>query len=269
MSDFEAETAVTASGEADGKAQFAGRVGGNWSIGANPNGGYLVSIAMRALLQQHPQHPDPLTVTAHYLRPGIPDAPCNVEARVLRSGRQLTTGRATLLQEGKERIEVLAGFGDLLMTSKIDSALSLEPPAMPAPDDCPQRSGDEQGVDLPLLNRMDIRLHPDEARAGTAGAARVSGWIRFRDGTPPDALAAVLFTDAFPPSMFGLLGLIGWVPTLELTVHVRRRPAPGWMLGQLVTRDLADGRMVEDGCLWDAEGQLVAQSRQLGLLLPQ
>ena len=265
MSDFAAETAVQAAGD----GLFEGRVGSNLSIGANPNGGYLVSIAMRALLEQHPQHPDPLTVTAHYLRPGVSGEPCEIRAQVLRSGRQLTTGRATLLQEGKERIEVLAGFGDLTMISNIDSALSIDPPEMPAPEACPQRSADEQGVALPLLKRMDIRIHPDEASAGSARAARVSGWIRFCDGSPPDALAAVLFTDAFPPSMFGLLGLIGWVPTLELTVHVRRRPAPGWMLGQLVTRDLADGRIVEDGCLWDSAGQLVAQSRQLGLLLPQ
>jgi len=47
---------------------------------------------------------------------------------------------------------------------------------------------------------------------------------------------------------------------------VRRRPAPGWVLGQFRTTDLADGRMIEDGWLWDSEGRLVAQSRQLALL---
>ena len=265
MSQYETETAVVAEGD----GHYRAHVGSNWSIGSNPNGGYLVSIAMRALMAQHPRHPDPLTVTAHYLRPGVPDTDCTIETCIVRTGRQVTSGRATLIQDGKERIEVLAGFGDLTMTSEIDSTLSIPAPEIPDPEQCPQRSADEQGVDLPLLNRLDIRLHPEEARAGTAGRARVSGWIRFLDDTPPDALAAVLFTDAFPPSMFGLLGMIGWVPTLELTVHVRRRPAPGWMKGQLVTHDLADGRMVEDGCLWDSEGNLVAQSRQLGLLLKQ
>jgi acyl-CoA thioesterase len=51
-------------------------------------------------------------------------------------------------------------------------------------------------------------------------------------------------------------------------VHVRARPAPGWMLGRFVTEDLRDGRMVEDGWLWDAEGTLIARSRQLAMLLP-
>ena len=66
-----------------------------------------------------------------------------------------------------------------------------------------------------------------------------------------------------------LLGAIGWVPTIELTVHVRRRPAAGWIVGQFRTEDLLDGRMVENGALWDSTGALIAQSRQIGLVLPQ
>jgi acyl-CoA thioesterase len=121
-------------------------------------------------------------------------------------------------------------------------------------------------VVLPLLSRLDIRLHPDEARAGAAGRAQVTGWIRFHDERPPDALGSVLFADAFPPAVFGLLGLVGWVPTVELTVHVRRRPAPGWVLGQFRAQDLRDGRLIEDGALWDSQGWLIVQSRQLALV---
>jgi acyl-CoA thioesterase len=58
------------------------------------------------------------------------------------------------------------------------------------------------------------------------------------------------------------------VPTIELTSHVRRRPAPGWVQGRFVTEDLQDGRMIEDGWLWDSTGALVARSRQLAMLLP-
>jgi acyl-CoA thioesterase len=112
-------------------------------------------------------------------------------------------------------------------------------------------------------------IHPDQARAGQAGEATVSGWIRLADGVAPDTRSLVLFADAFPPSLFGALGMVGWVPTVELTVHVRRRPASGWILGRLATNDLHDGRMIEDGTLWDETGALVAQSRQLGLLLPR
>ena len=54
---------------------------------------------------------------------------------------------------------------------------------------------------------------------------------------------------------------------MELTVQVRGIPAPGWIKGEFITRDLRHGRMIEDGCLWDSAGQLVAQSRQIGLVM--
>jgi acyl-CoA thioesterase len=56
------------------------------------------------------------------------------------------------------------------------------------------------------------------------------------------------------------------VPTVELTVQLRARPAPGWMLGRFQTHDLSEGRLVEDAALWDSRGRLVAQSRQLALV---
>lgn len=266
MSTFDDHTRLHAAGD----SRFTGRVDPSWNIGTNPNGGYLLSLAVAALRQAAPQHPDPLSVTVHYLRPGLADQPCTVDAHVVRSGRTLTTGRATLTQEGGARIEVLAALGDLSVSAASGAAsppgLTIAAPDMPPPDRCVARSGDEQGVDLPIMQRLDIRLHPDEARAGAVGRAQVSGWIRFRDDRPPDTLASLLFVDAFPPSVFGLLGMVGWVPTVELTVHVRAVPAPGPVRCLFRTRFVHGGMFEEDGEVWDSTGTLVALSRQLALL---
>ncbi|MCO5120802.1 MAG: thioesterase family protein [Burkholderiaceae bacterium] len=261
MHAFDEETRL----DSAGKGLWRGRVDSAWNIGTNPNGGYLMSLAMATLGQLAPQHPDPLSISAHFLRPGLSARDCTVEAAIVRAGRSLSTARATLMQDGQARIEVLAALGEL--GQPVTPVLDVSPPEMPPPEACVARSGEEQGVDLPILRRIEVRLHPDEARAGAAGQAQVTGWIRFRDGRPPDTRAVVLFADAFPPAIFGLLGLVGWVPTLELTVHVRRRPDPGWILGRFRTSDLSAGRMVEDGMLWDERGNLVAQSRQLALVL--
>lgn len=271
MSSFDDDTRLTPLGRlpdgADHTAAFAGQVHPAWNIGTNPNGGYLLALAAQALRQCTPAQPDPLSITVHYLRPGLAGQPCRVDTRLLRSGRTLSTVRATLVQGGSARLEVLAAMGDLgAADTAAPPLLALTRPDIPPPQHCPGRSAPAQGVDLAILDRLDIRLHPDQAVPGAAGQARVSGWIRFADGRAPDALACLLMADAFPPAVFGLLGAVGWVPTIELTVHLRRRPAPGWLLGQFWSNDLSDGRVVEDGALWDSSGQLVAQSRQLALV---
>lgn len=264
MSWFDHETAVERAGGAE--SRWTGRVHRAWNIGDNPNGGYLVAIALRALGHLS-AHPDPITVTSHYLRPGSADVTVDVDTTIVRSGRTVTTARAALVQQGSERVEVVAAFGDLGTVRDSGPTIMQPPPSIPPPSSCVRRSGDEQGVSLPILDRLDIMLHPDQARAGQFGEPEVTGWIRHADGRSPDTHSLVLFADAFAPSLFGLLGNVGWVPTIELTVHVRSRPADGWVLGQFRTIDLRDGRMIEDGTLWDEAGDVVARSRQLGLLI--
>ncbi len=262
MSQYDDETAV----EQIDDGRWRGRVSSAWNIGDNPNGGYLLSIAARAL-EDAVAHPDPLSVTTHYLRPGIAEADCEIDVELIRTGRTLTTVRAGLSQSGRTRLEVLAAFSDLSEPVGVDAEITLPPPAMPDPDDCVQRSAENQGVGLPILDRLDIRLDPLCAVPGGSDSAVIRGMVRFVDGRAPDVRSLLQFTDCFPPSPFSLLGAIGWVPTLELTVHVRRRPAPGWITAELRTDDLQNGRMVESGALWDSRGELVAQCRQIGLVM--
>ena len=149
---------------------------------------------------------------------------------------------------------------------RYERELAIPAPDLPDPDDCTPREHLEQGIHLPILDRIDARVHPDQAVAGAGERAEVSGWIRFADDRPVDAASLILLADAFPPSIFTLLGRIGWVPTLELTVHVRRRPAAGWIKAHLATTDLHNGLLIEDVLMWDEDDRLVAQARQLALL---
>jgi len=261
VNQFDAETAVE---PGDGGC-WRGFVRGAWNIGGNPNGGYLKSIALNAVLQSVP-HPDPVSVTTHFLRPGVPYSPCEVRVDVIRTGRTLSTASAMLIQDDKPRLVLLAALADLNEPAGVDADVTLQVPDYPSPDVCPPRRGDLQGIDLPILDRLDVRLNPAVAVPGSSNRAEIGGWIRFVDGRAPDARSLPLFTDAFPPSPLTRLGMIGWVPTLELTVHVRRRPAPGWICTRFLTDDLHEGRMIESGALWDSKGALVAQSRQIGLV---
>ena len=93
-----------------------------------------------------------------------------------------------------------------------------------------------------------------------------AGWFRLRDSEPIDTLGLLLAVDAFPPTAFNARLPVAWTPTIELTAHVRARPAPGWLRCVFTTRFVTGGFLEEDGELWDASGHLVAQSRQLALV---
>ena len=266
MSQFDDETRL----ERLSDTRFGVLPPASWCIAGNLNGGYLMTLAAVALRELSPQHPDPLSVTLHYLRPGAGGTPCQLDVQLLRQGRTISTGRVTLAQDGQTCLEALAMLGDLgtagNSAGSADHGAAMAPPDMPPPELCVARSGEAQGVFLPITSRLDIRLHPDDAVSGMSSQAQMRGWIRFRDGRECDSLALLLFADAFPPSVFGVLQKVGWVPTLEMTVHVRRRPVAGWIQAQFTTRDIAGGRLIEDGVLWDASGAVVAQVRQLALL---
>jgi acyl-CoA thioesterase len=247
-----------------GEGRYTTRLSAAWSIGANPNGGYALLPVLRAMVDAAGR-PDPVSVTVHYLRPAAPDADGEITTHVVRAGRSGTNVTGTLVQDGTTRLTVSAILGDLSVpvSEAPDLGLTVAAPAIPPPEVCVDRSELGQGIELPLLSRLDVRVSTDR----DDGTATVDGWIRLRDGTSPAALWLPLLADAFPPALHARIERVGWVPTLELTVHVRRRPAPGWVQARITCDDVAGGWMVETGTLWDATGALVARSRQLGMVL--
>ena len=90
--------------------------------------------------------------------------------------------------------------------------------------------------------------------------------MRHADGRPPDLLSLLLFADGLPPPVFARVGPSGWVPTIELAVHLRARPAPGYVQCLFRTRYVTQGLLEADGELRDSTGRLVALSRQLARL---
>ena len=266
--ELDRDTAVTRTGP----GRWRGRVSERWSIGPYPNGGYVLLIALAAIREELP-HPDPFTVTAHYLSPPAHDD-VDVEVEVIRSGRAHSTAMARMLQQGKERVRILANYGDH-SRSQGPTAIQAQPPAMPPPEECEGRGGRPNGpmpngLVAAIRDRIEVRAAPGTfgwLGGERTGRAEIGGWVRFADGRPVDTHALPLIADALPPAIFDV-SPSGWVPTLELTVHVRARPAPGWMRCWFRTRFLVNGYLEEDGEVWDERGTLVALSRQLARVNP-
>ena len=78
-----------------------------------------------------------------------------------------------------------------------------------------------------------------------------------------------MLADAWFPAPWPRLTQLAPAPTIDLTVHFRAPlPLEGrLLLGRFQTKLVRDGFFEEDGELWAPDGTLVAQSRQLGLLL--
>jgi acyl-coenzyme A thioesterase PaaI-like protein len=260
MSEFDTDTAVTRLAE----GAYAAEVTDRWSIGAVPNGGYTMAIALRGLLEGLGR-PDPLTVTAHFLRPAEP-GPAELDVEVVKAGRSAVVGSVRLHQGGVERLRLLGSVTDLGATVGGEPHHVEAPPALPPPEQCLRGDGTMPGGGVAsVAERFDLRLHPEHvgwARGEPTGRLEVAGWIRPADGRDPDTALLPAVVDAFPPTVFEL-GAMGWVPTLELTLHVRARPAPGWLRCSVRSRHVSSGLVEEDAEVWDDEDRLVAMSRQI------
>ena len=267
---FDVDTAFTAHGDGRYSAMLSDR----WHIGDKTNGGYLLAVPTRAMGAAMADatggaHVHPLSVTGHYLRPGEA-GPAEMHVEVARVGRKLSTASATFVQGGKERIRVIATFGNL-DTSTGPRFPNSGPPDLPAPEACLSRSADRT---IPfnshnLMDNVDNRMHPNTQflTHAVGDKAEVSGYIRFADGREPDVWSLPFFVDASAPSIYEVLEERSWVPTIELTVHVRAVPAPGWLRLIMRSRFIQDGFFEEDGELWDSQDRLVAVSRQLAMVL--
>jgi hypothetical protein len=261
QTEFDRDTSVTPNED----GTYAADLAAGWVVGGGVNGGYLLATLGRALAQAAPGKPDPVTISAYYLSATTP-GPATIGTRVLRDGGSVATLAADLEQDGVPRITALATYGDLSGLSD-DVGTTAAPPDLPPVEDCvgfADAPPEFREQAPPLMSRFDMRF--DVASAGWAmgapsGRGLIQCWFRLPD-REPDPLSLLLAVDAMPPATFDL-GLYGWAPTLELTVHVRAQPAPGWLRLHHATRNVAGGMFEEDAEVWDSAGRLVAQSRQL------
>ena len=261
---FDNATAVTPIAQKNGLTTFSAEVFDGWDITVNANGGYLLAMMGRAM-QQHSGRRDPFTVTAHYLAPA-PAGPLEIEVDTVKTGKLVTTMNATMRRGDRNIMRVLGAWGE--MAAVEPQIVTATPPYLPSYEQCTSRNSDGGEFTICLLQNVTNRLHPDDSTfiSGTpSGTAQMRGWIHFPDDRPIDTLALLLAVDAMPPPLFNLPYEKGWVPTLELTVHVRAVPVGKRLACSFRTKVVQGGLLEEDGEIWDESGTLVALSRQMAV----
>jgi acyl-CoA thioesterase len=224
-----------------------------------------MSLVLRAAVGASSQ-PDPLSTSAYFLRPPS-FGPAVVEVDELRVGRSVSTHRARLIEGGDVVLEMVVISGRL-PTGEPDYQ-AAPAPEFPPLDDCPRAKPETpDGMRIGLYDVVDLRY--DRTTVGWATGApgphepEIRAWVRMVDG-PTDPYAVIVAADALPPAVFAL-GARGWAPTVEMTTHVRARPVDGWLRVAARTTLSHGGWFDEDVVVWDAEGHVVGQARQLAMV---
>lgn len=228
-----------------------------------PNGGWVLASMLRTAMD-HADVGRPVVAAITYFASPEPGTTATMTVTPVKLGRRVQTVDVDLACEGKPLARMTASFARDHHGATHELA---GPPSLPDPAGLP----DPRAAGMPgdgLFGRVEYRMaqSPGWAEGKPSGDPTTQLWQRLDGGTEIDWPAVGLPTDASPPPVLELGHLVSM--TVQLTVHFHRLPAPGsWVASRFTTRHVSDGFHEEDGELWDADGNLLAQSRQLAILL--
>lgn len=266
MTRFDTDTAVTPLGE----GRFAAMLDPGWWITTGPNGGYLAAVLMNAATCAVD---DPArrcrSFTVHYLSQAAAGAAV-VDVVIERTGRSMTSLSARLRQGDRLIATALAAFSsDRPGPSFSDPVMPDVPP--PEDLDVPVFDDSLPPTAVPAMaHRYEQRWAVGHRPFSGGDVAHIGGWIRLAEMRPLDEAVLAAYTDAWMPAMFSRVAGAWGITTVDLTVHIRSVPPPGyddWCLVQYRSAVSAEGFCEEDGEIWTRDGQLLAQSRQLAAII--
>jgi acyl-CoA thioesterase len=279
LSTFDRDTAVqrvdapSLDGDRPAQTAFTAEISPDWRAGRGPHGGYLAAILLRALVETvaDPSR-SPRSLTIHYARAPEP-GPALIHTTIEREGRSLSTLSARMEQDGSLVALVLAAFSVPWSAPEI---AELEMPDVAPPD--PVR---ESGALLNKFAPQFVRHLVIQPRmgaipfTGSDHPMEIGGWLGLVDERPIDAISLAFFSDALFSPPFIRLTEPAATPTIDLTVHFRT-PMPRTphsdpaelCLARFSSGLVHEGFFEEDGVIWAADGTVLIQSRQLGIVLP-
>src|SRR5260370_24989201 len=97
-------------------------------------GGCLLALCVQAAGQVRP-FPDPLAVSAHFLRRAQAGEPAQLVTELLRAGRGHATGEVALEQGGQEIVRAIGTYTEL--DGRGRSSVDGGPPQLPPPSEVP------------------------------------------------------------------------------------------------------------------------------------
>lgn len=262
MTEYDRATALTAQDE----RTFAAELDPSWFV-TGPNGGYVAALLMRAVQSVPEAAGRPArSMSVHYPQAGVA-GPVRIAVQVDRAGRSLLFATVRMHQGERLVAQAMAALGH----GRSDvSFQDLRPPTgLPSADQAAEPAIPKEAMP-PIAHRFDYRPTQPTAMF-SADTSDGWCWLRLKDRRAVDDAVLSLMVDALAPAMFFRKVAPHIYPTVDLTVHLRNPPRPGyddWCLAHVATRTAAGGFVEEDCDIYDSSGVLLAQGRQLALMVP-
>lgn len=259
---FDAATAVALVGDSRWRTELDPA----WFGSVAPHGGHLAAQVLRAVLAQAG---DPelsaRSLTLHFVSPGLP-GDLDIDVRLERAGRNLSTLSARASQQGRTVALALAVLGRPRRGPALGDA---RPPEIPPPHELRDPSQQARAQLPPVTRHYEMRYGFGTPRSGAA--PRTGGWVKPTLPRAADDLLTTALTDIWMPSVYVTLTDPILTTTAELTVNFHAPaaglPADGWYRVAFHTPSAADGYFREEGEVWGQDGRLLAHCSQLAVFL--
>ncbi len=199
--------------------------------------------------------------TAQYLSyaPGGSTVDYLVDLSVV--GGHITQGRAVARVEGEEILTVNAALG----TPQVDiNEVWVEPPSVPAPEDCPVRMVPKLFANS-ILDSVEVRLAAGRVFTdldGTPGERCSAMWARLPGQIDVSAASLAIFGDYVSGAVSQPLGQRTMGRSLDNTLRMVQLAATEWVLCDIRMDAVVDGYAQGTAYLWSHDGVLLATASQ-------
>lgn len=226
----------------------------------HPNGGYLLREMLRGI-ERALDVGTPLVAAVTYLAPPAFGA-ATLHLECLKRGRTVQSLAGVVRQGDKPVLHLTVSYAQ---RTESETKLFATPPDLPPVAECVDaRDGGLPEIGIFQHVRYRLPAAPGWAVGEPTGDPTSQLWQKPAEG-PTDFPTLGLLVDSFAPPV---LELGHNSATVQLTVHFHALPQSDWVATKLTTRHVAGGFHEEDAELWDEHGTLVAQSRQMAIVLP-
>ena len=270
---FARDTAVSLDGKRGLKSSFNATVSPNWRAGRGPHGGYLAAMLLLALRESvEDQQRAPRSLTIHYAK--APSAgPVQIHTTIEREGRSLTTLSARMEQGGSLVALALSAFS---MPWDGPDVSELALPSIAGQPDPEREAGTAVKFGAPPFTEHMVMQYRLAGRPfdGVKRPMEVAAWLGLAEARPIDAPTLAFFSDALIPAPFMHIDAPSPAPTVDLTIHFRvslpreAHPDPHELcFARVKASVIHEGFFEEDSVIWASDGTVLAQSRQLAILM--